>query len=199
MIMTEDVPWPTGLHLKLPGVGWPSDTAAVARKRDGASSARRSAGRIDAGFAGELVDQRIQEPDIVYVEPVRVVVAHDIASVPIALIGVGIDDGKAFRVGQAVEAVARLDPHLRAAFPRAVHRHHERRALFQPLRQVDAIGPRQRADLDGSPCQRARQLRHFGSRRIEEVDEQRAQPHHDGQGPKGDAQSSSHGECPLSR
>jgi len=38
------------------------------------------------------VDQRIQEPNVVDVELVRAVVADDVAAVPIALIGIGIDE-----------------------------------------------------------------------------------------------------------
>src|SRR6202521_2821020 len=43
MIMTEDVPCSAGLHLKFSGVGRFAATAATARKREGASSARRNA------------------------------------------------------------------------------------------------------------------------------------------------------------
>jgi hypothetical protein len=43
MIMTEDVPAPAGLHLKFSGIGTFAATAATARKRDGASSAKRNA------------------------------------------------------------------------------------------------------------------------------------------------------------
>ena len=43
MIMTEEVPCPAGLHLKFSGVGTFADTAATARNREEASTARRNA------------------------------------------------------------------------------------------------------------------------------------------------------------
>ncbi len=96
MIMTEEVPLRVGLHLKLSGVCTLADTAATARNREGASSARRSAmkpprelpaanmrrGSIPISVAS-LSTTRGQEPHIVDVGPVRAVVSDSAARVPI--------------------------------------------------------------------------------------------------------------------
>ena len=58
-----------------------------------------------------------QESDVVDVEPVRAVVADDVARVPVALVPIRIDDRKTMFVRKALEPISRLYSHLRTVFP----------------------------------------------------------------------------------
>ena len=137
------------------------------------NAGRKHAVRIDTDFADELVDQPGQESHIVDVEFVRAVVADNIARVPIAVVGIGIQDRKATFVGKAVERIPCVNAHLLAVFARAMHRHDKWRTFRQPLRHVESIDPFQPGHLDGLLDQRAGQRWNLWRRRIDIVGEQR--------------------------
>ena len=148
MIMTEDVPFPAGLHLKFSGAGTFAETAAIARKRFGASSARRNAMKPPREMPSEraawvdadVADKRVGTPQESHVvdlpRPRR---RRHVACVPITLVRIGIHDREAIFVGQTVESVPRLDSHLRAVLTRTVHHHDQRCTLRKSARHVEPI------------------------------------------------------------
>ena len=72
--------------------------------------------RVETDFSDQLVGQRVQESDVIDVERVRAEVADDVAPVPVALVSIGIDDGKTMFVRKAIEAISCLDSHLCGVF-----------------------------------------------------------------------------------
>jgi hypothetical protein len=139
---------------------------------------------IDADFGDELVDHPRQKSHVVDVQLVRAVIADNVARVPIAFVPIRIDDCKATFIRKALEPIPRRSSHLRTVLTRAVHHHHKRCSLRQPLRHVGQVSPLQSAYLEGPLDQFAGQSWNFGSRRVDEVAEQRTTQRNDDQAPK---------------
>jgi hypothetical protein len=136
------------------------------------NAGRKHAVPIDTDFGDERVDHPRQELHVVDVERVGAVVTDDVAPVPVALVPIGIHDGKPACVGKALEPIPRVDSDSSTVLTRAVHHHDQRCAFRQSSRYVRLEGPLQPAHLDGSFGQRAGQSWKFRSGRVDEVAEQ---------------------------